>query len=351
MSNALFPTLAGLKFPVTRTPIWSNSIKVAASGKESRAGFWSSPRWKYKLSYDLLRSDANAEFQTLVGFFNARGGRFDDFLFNDPDDNTVTNQFVGNGNGVQTQFPLTRTLGGFVETITSPATVLIYINDTFSAYPLRSTPRTNFEPNANALNLWPKHPGVTVTANAASAPDGTTTADLVDFAGTSVGLGIFSIIGGTFTGITNTKSIWLRGVAGGEQVQLKDSSTGSGTLNITLTTSWQRYTITTSDQTTAGGPFIAKVSGNQFYAWGGQFETGPNATRNIATSGGAVTVTDFTIGTTGVVTLATPINAGFTATWSGTFYWRVRFNQDMLDFDKFMHQFWELGEVELITLK
>jgi uncharacterized protein (TIGR02217 family) len=124
MSTAVFPTLVGLSFDVIRTPQWSTIIQEAASGKETRVAKRSFPRRTWELTYDLLRSDSvNLELQTLEGFFNLRQGAFDSFLFNDPDDNTVTGQAFGTGNGVATAFQLARTWGGFSEEVTAPHTV------------------------------------------------------------------------------------------------------------------------------------------------------------------------------------------------------------------------------------
>lgn len=124
MSNAVFPVLKGLTFPAEKTPLWSTKIQQAVSGKETRIGFWSYPIWQYSISYSILRSDSvNAELQTLLGFYNARQGAFDDWLFNDPDDNTATAQTFGTGNGTQTVFQLSRTLGGIAEPVRAVNTV------------------------------------------------------------------------------------------------------------------------------------------------------------------------------------------------------------------------------------
>lgn len=117
MSNAILPTLPGMSFPVERTPIWSTKVQESTSGKEVRLAYWSYPRWKYSISFDFLRSGAQAELQSLVGFFNARQGAFDDWLFNDPDDNTATAQLFGTGDGVTTTFQLARSLGGYYEPV------------------------------------------------------------------------------------------------------------------------------------------------------------------------------------------------------------------------------------------
>ena len=118
MSNAIFPTLAGLAFPVTRKPIWNTTVQESVSGKETRVGYWTYPRWEYNLSVELLRTHGGySELQTLLGFFNARRGRLDDWLFLDPDDNSVNGAAFGIGDGVTTVFQLTRPYGGWVEPV------------------------------------------------------------------------------------------------------------------------------------------------------------------------------------------------------------------------------------------
>lgn len=124
MSNAVFPSLIGLTYPVKKTPIWSTKIQPSTSGKETRLSFWSYPIYEFELSYDMLRSDnTNLELQQLVGFFNARRGAFDDWLFLDPDDNTATGAYIATGDGVTTSFQLARTYGGVSEPVRATASV------------------------------------------------------------------------------------------------------------------------------------------------------------------------------------------------------------------------------------
>lgn len=142
MSNAVFPVLAGLDWNVIKTPVWKTRIQEAVSGKELRAALMSYPLWKFSLSYTVLRANAaNAELQTLMGFFNARQGMFDSFLYTDPTDNSVANQSFGTGDGSTTAFQLLRSLGGFTEPIQNVnGTPTIYINGTpTAAFTLGST--------------------------------------------------------------------------------------------------------------------------------------------------------------------------------------------------------------------
>lgn len=112
MSQAIFPALPGLTWSVLKRPQFNTSIQKSVSGKETRYAYRPSPIWRWTLSYDVLRAaPALAELQTLVGFFNARQGSFDSFLFSDPTDNAVTAQNFGTGNGATTQFQLVRDYG------------------------------------------------------------------------------------------------------------------------------------------------------------------------------------------------------------------------------------------------
>lgn len=197
MSDAVFPTLPGLKWNVKRTPIWKTLSEEAVSGKEASVALMTYPLRRYTLSYELLRAGALAELEQLEGFFNARRGRHDTWLYHDPDDNAVTDQSFGTGNGTQTVFYLARTRGGFTEPV-------------------------------QALN---------------------------------------------------------------------------------------------------GAPTI-KVAG---------------ATK--------ATPADYSISATGAVTFTSPPANGAALTWTGSYYWRCKFLQDIAEFDQFMKNLWQLGRIEFRTFK
>ena len=124
MSNAVFPSLPGLGWSVKRTEIWKTRIQEAISGKEVRIADWSFPRHKWELTFDFLRSAPSySEWQSLLSFFDLRQGLFDSWLYTDADDNAVTDQSLGFGDGATTVFQLVRTLGAYVEPIIAPNTV------------------------------------------------------------------------------------------------------------------------------------------------------------------------------------------------------------------------------------
>lgn len=124
MTAAIFPTMPGLKWGTVKTPMWSTGIQKAASGRELRGAFYSFPRYKISLGYEVLRSGALAELQTMVGFFNARKGSFESFLYLDPEDNAVVNQQFGVGVSGQTQYQLVRAYGGNAEPVLAPQLVV-----------------------------------------------------------------------------------------------------------------------------------------------------------------------------------------------------------------------------------
>lgn len=159
MSNAVLPALVGLNYPVIKTPQWSTKVQTTVSGKETRLNLWSYPIWKYTLGYDVLRSDSvNLELQQLIAFYNARSGSYDDWLFNDPDDNTVTNQSFGTGDGTTTAFQLQRAYGGYVEPVRGiNAISSVKVNGTTTAaYSVSATGLLTFTtaPAAGAALTW-----------------------------------------------------------------------------------------------------------------------------------------------------------------------------------------------------
>lgn len=138
--TAVFPTLPGLGWSVTKAPRFATRIQRAVSGRELRALDQPWPIWTWTLSYSLLRDkwDARAiggpglgydELRTLAGFFLQQQGSFLPFLFDDPTDNAVTGQPLGTGDSSATQFQLVRTMLGFAEPIAAPnAVTAIYFN-------------------------------------------------------------------------------------------------------------------------------------------------------------------------------------------------------------------------------
>ncbi|MBV8061452.1 MAG: DUF2460 domain-containing protein [Alphaproteobacteria bacterium] len=160
MSSAIFPTLPGVEWSNLKVPIWSTGVKKTASGREFRLAYYSYPLYRFQLSYEFLRSDpAYVELQTLIGFFNARQGQFDTFLYSDPSNNTATAEVIAVGDGTTKIFQLTKAVGGYVEPVTAPniATLQVYVNGSVasgSTDPNTGLVTLNSAPPAGSSVTW-----------------------------------------------------------------------------------------------------------------------------------------------------------------------------------------------------
>lgn len=70
-----------------------------------------------------------------------------------------------------------------------------------------------------------------------------------------------------------------------------------------------------------------------------------NGTPTIAGSPGSLP--SYTIGSTGIVTFGSAPPAGMVLTWSGSYYFRVRFDSDESDFQQFLDQCWSMVSLKL----
>jgi hypothetical protein len=61
--------------------------------------------------------------------------------------------------------------------------------------------------------------------------------------------------------------------------------------------------------------------------------------------------TDYTISSSGVVTFTVAPAAGAALTWTGNYYWRVRFDMDQAELNNFLYQLWEAKKVTLVSVK
>lgn len=136
MGNAVFPEFPGLKWGRKKTAVWSTGTQKSASGREFRTAYYTYPQWRFSLSFEVLRTKASVnELEKLAGFFNARKGSFESFLYEDPADNAVTDQPVGNTVQGVARYQLVRSMGGFIEPVSAvkerPA---VKVGDTALAY-------------------------------------------------------------------------------------------------------------------------------------------------------------------------------------------------------------------------
>ena len=94
MSDLVFPTLPGMDTKVEREEVYAAVVHTASSGKEQRGRFQTTPRYRYTLTFSLLRDSVAApsphqalsETAVVKSFFDQHYGQWDSFLFNDPID-------------------------------------------------------------------------------------------------------------------------------------------------------------------------------------------------------------------------------------------------------------------------
>jgi uncharacterized protein (TIGR02217 family) len=124
MTDTVFPSLPGLAWGTQRRPKWASRVQRATSGKRQAIGYMSYPLYEWSIQFNVLREYSSFnELQQLQGFFNTMRGRFDTFLFADPHDAIASVQQIGVGNGVQTDFQLARSYGGFAEPVVAPGII------------------------------------------------------------------------------------------------------------------------------------------------------------------------------------------------------------------------------------
>jgi hypothetical protein len=118
-ANPFSSGLPGLAFSVHKIPGFKTNLDESASGNEVATSLMEFPKWKFELTYDYLedKSGAASSLKKILGFFLSRHGRWDTWLFKDPDDYLVTAGSCGNADGVTTQFYFCRTMGDFVEPV------------------------------------------------------------------------------------------------------------------------------------------------------------------------------------------------------------------------------------------
>lgn len=128
MSNQVFPAkVRGLDFSVVVTDEHSTIKQSGPSFVSTNIIQTYNPIHHFSLVYNYLRDDpsniaaglTDTDLRTLRGFYNARHGSGDNFLFSDPDDHSVTDQELSVvTDGVYFYSPLQRNMGGFMEDIT-----------------------------------------------------------------------------------------------------------------------------------------------------------------------------------------------------------------------------------------
>jgi hypothetical protein len=321
--TAVFPSLPGLDIGVKRTVLTSTGVQSGTSGTEQRASWWSSPKYEYEVTFNALRqltgnfTVSQDEAQALSNFFTGLGGQFGTFYFADPLNSLASALSFGAGDGSTVTFSLTD----------------------------MPTSRTNYCLSSQLQSNW--------ALNAA-----TLTAGIVDPAGgfnaftlTSTGAGAYIYTQPVVPfSATYTNSLWVRRRTGTGQVQMEDPS-GAG-IGIIPTASWVKYNQVNSSYgpTECHYAIFLATTGDAVDIAFAQCELGPTVTSYIPTTTTPVTVTDYTLSGNTVTLDVAPL-AGAALTWSGSFYYKVRFVQDNLDYEQIVIGAWKGDSLKIRTVK
>lgn len=138
--------LPGLAFSVHKKPGFNTRISTASSGFEVRNAQQEFPYWDFELTYDFLedRTGAESSLKTIMGFFLARQGSFDSWLFKDPDDYICEGSTCAILDGVTATAYFCREMtGGFLERVGQVDTanaITLYNNFSAEAHTIPVTP-------------------------------------------------------------------------------------------------------------------------------------------------------------------------------------------------------------------
>lgn len=358
MSDEIFPVLPGQTWPRAKSPRTSTSVR-RANGRRFALSQQLYPTYLYRIPYGYLRK---ADLDTLAGFFKARRGRLDDFLFDDRDDNTAAAQAFGVGDGSTTAFQLVRALGGFAEPVRA-----------FAGAPAIAV-------NGATVNLLAPYGGFEVDTNSDGLADGWTDYN----AGTTGTISRGMVAGGTGAffqrnnatalGATTSDQVGVRGtayapVSAGDQYTLAaDVSINSGiTAKLGLAVGWftaaTSFLSLSSDTTQSLAPGLTRKSAT-FTAPAGAAKALAYVYTHSKTAGAGLSfdvdnamlqagaaATAFndnacTVSSTGLVTFAPAPSAAAALTWSGGYYWRCAFLKDEQEFEEFMRLLYTTRAVE-----
>jgi hypothetical protein len=404
MSNLVFPVLPGLNFNNTRSPAFNTGIQQALSGKESRIAYMQYPLMTFELQYELRDYNTPSDLKAIKGLFMACGGKWDSFLFSDPAFNIVALMKFATTDGVSVNYQTTATYQnasgpGGAEIIQNFNGAPIYFLNRWGPLNELMSPvsKTNMLLQSQPLDnaAWSKSSVTATPGN--TAPDGTITsvqfnestntavahyvqqtvtvpsaaAGYIFSAFVSPGAGSRSfcwlqLLEGTGS---TTCAVWFNlstGAAGTIQtganwsgVSATIAPAGNGYYRISVTATKTNaataitcyYGTATADAAQGYTGSIGTLAG---YCWGAQFEAltyASQATEYVSTTTVPVTQTDYVLGATGIITTPSALAAGGALKWSGSFFYRCRFDDDSFTVSQFMNQLWENRKVVLRQVK
>jgi hypothetical protein len=369
MSNLIFPapqiqTGWNWKFPIKKSPLFSTIVQTPISNR-AELRISTTPNPIYLFDYDL--SYLKGDFQTpgsgllqIIGFYNAVGGAADDWLYQDPYDNALSQQLIGYGDGSTTQFQLGRSLGYVFEMlqnvfpsnvkiagVTVPAGPQASGNYWYSGLENLLSYSQDFENSVWALA------NATDSADSIVAPDGSTTADAITFSVSGTSATINQVLR-AYPGQPITFSVWMKASSGSPTINLLiETDFGGGPIivnqSFTLTTSWTRYSVTATMPPTSKATLVYIYNPSSttptYHLWGAQLERWSSATSYTVTTNNAP------VRPLGLLSFASAPASGAAITSDLSYYYRCRFMEDQLtDLQETLWQIWELSSLKFKSI-
>lgn len=313
MSSVVFPVFPGLAWSVSKGPSWKTLVQTASSGKQVALGLWTNPIWKFALKFEYLQANqiynsigqvpsSSAILQvapnlltndmfSLAGFINGRMGQYDTWLFDDPTDNVIVQQYLGTAvTGANTQFQAVRQIGEFTETIQN-------LNGTPTSAPTMWLPSTTYSSGAQVI------PSLT---------------------------GMRTQAGRLFNGMVWQGLGWPNYFA----------ASGSGTLISGANEPYWR-----------SAPYAGATLIDGNITWTNQGV--PTIVYTGPTSGSltAVSPSAYGISSTGLITFSSGLSANTQVYLTSGMYFRCRFDVDEYNFEEFMSRFWNFNKLSFNSVK
>lgn len=138
MTLSVFPSFRYKGWPFKRRSTFDTLVQQTSSRKTVRLSYDPYPLYEWELVFgdgtddtgfipddpdDLFGTNLDTDLVTIQGFYEQMLGRFNVFLFDDPNDDNVEAQQIGTGDGTTTAFQLVRSRGGSTIPIQCPFTL------------------------------------------------------------------------------------------------------------------------------------------------------------------------------------------------------------------------------------
>ena len=122
MSLPVFSALPGQGF-ATKSPVTASVVADHPSGRSVRTSLYGG-LYEFEVGFEGLAADsgqnpglAAQSLQSILGLYLQCGGGLGAFLYTDPNDDRVTNQFLATGDGATTQFKFLRSMGAATDVV------------------------------------------------------------------------------------------------------------------------------------------------------------------------------------------------------------------------------------------